>query len=1463
MTNRSSIGSLTGLLTGLALGLFSGTLSAATLDIATTPLFLTTSVKPNVVVMLDNSGSMKDAMYQSGLNNLKTGFNPGSQYYGIFDATKNYRYKDDIPVNTGAYSVTIQSGIAGAFVEATCTPSAGDTTCWSGNFLNWMTTRRIDATRAVLVGGKLESRSSYNYGTDFDGNSLSYKLVGNNERDDRTLRRAYSASDDYSPIPNNAEVVLSSPADDGAQQTSYDPYPKLTLAGGSSSAIYNSSGSAIGEFGSVSTDEHWATVSFSQTYSSPPVVIAKPPTQTGGDPSEIRIRSVSTAGFQVRVEEWDYRDGGHTDETIGFIVLKAGAHTLDGGNKIIAGTVTTSDDHYSNDCGHGRSQSDWVSFSSSFSSTPVVVSSVQTTNDTQTVNSRTWDISSSGFKVALQEEEQDSGHSSETVGWVAMEPGTVDDTGAPEPFKIEVGRQGNLDENNDALNFSTSFSEAPVFVAALQTMNDTDTAVLRLQSINNSGAVLQVEEEQSCDNETNHSNETFGYFAMQGATTAINLALAVADEPIGLLHDVQTNVNLGISFYRYNPNANDIYTGNQIDGGTLKFKIPNNPFVKKPSASGGGGYRELDGYVGTSITDIVDAIEHYPLIWGTTPIAENLWEVIQYFEQDTPYYANVVSGFPDFERAVDNPGIPALDPYYSTSFGRTLQCIRSNVLIFTDGYPYRDAKVPTSLNNYDRDATSESASTTNNAGSPSGDIGILDDVGYWAYCDDDLGTASCAGLSLGTRDLRTDTGMTGDQFVRISTVGFADGNIRQTLQDTADNAGGSAYAAEDGLALATVLKSYFKNAVTIGSASAVASNSTQLNTGTLIFQARFDAGDWSGQLRAFTIDPSDGSIPSTPTWDTDTSGLIPAYGSRSIYSFKPDLGTADPGDGDGINFTWANLEATTQQTAITATQLAYIRGDTSNEEQNGGSLRDRSKLLGDIINSNPWYAGTDDFGYSSLSTGGSSYATHLSTISGRTKMVYVGANDGMLHAFNAASGAEMFGYVPAAVLPDLYQLTSPQYGRATSHRLYVDGSVRVGDAYYSSAWHSVLVGTTGGGARAVFGLDVTDPDNFDQNDVLWEFTNNSTNGGDLGYTLPEPSIVPLPNGKFGALIGNGYNSDNGHAVLYILDVADGSIIKKIDTGVGSTANPNGLATPIGVDTDYDKVVDRIYAGDLYGNLWRFEVSNASTVNWGVAFAGNPLFAAADSGGTAQPITAKPQVGGHTGGGVMVYFGTGKYFETTDNIVGNSPQVQTYYGIRDNYAAGLTSQPISGRTNLVAQTIDAEGTHSGYDVRVTSTNSVDYTTKVGWYMELESPTNGAEGERVVSPSLLRSDRLIFTTIIPSDDPCATGGTTWLMEVDAQSGARLTYSPFDLNGDDDFTSADEATLIDTNNDGSVNASDDSAVVSGKKSTIGITRTPTVVSAGNIEYKYASGSSGDLEQTVESAGVFSGRQAWRQLQ
>ncbi len=1539
-------------------------LKAADLALSDTPLFLT-SVQPNVMVMLDNSGSMKVQMYPSAYDNSQ-------DYFGIFEATRNYIYDASIPVNPagyasflgGAYNVAVDLTETGAFVESNCTPSLVDISCWSGRYLNWLTTKRIDSSRMVLVGGKLESETAFNYGS-----NLNYKIVANNEYADRKFTEANANSALYSPIPNGVAAVVDSPAriNGGNMLSTYSPYAKIFASGSGGGLIYDSANSQIGEFGAVDvrgkvdnlgvlTEASWVTVTLQGTYSSIPAVVAGPPTFNGADPGVVRIRNVTTSSFQINMQEWEYKDGNHTTETINYMVLKKGHHTLPGGLEIDAGSVVTNDE-YANYSSGAVTQSDSVSFNSSLTS-PLVITSVITYNDITAVASRVREVSNTGFKVAMQEEQDLGGHGDETISYIAIEQGSVTDSSNSPNWSLQSDKGNNVDENRETITFGSAFSGSPFVIAGMQGITGSDPAVLRLDSTSTTGFEIHVEEEKSTDSEVGHSDEDIGYIALEGISADFNVALVVENKPSGLLQDIESKVRLGISFYRYDPTVNDIYNGNTIPGGTMKFKIPLNPFVKKPTdtslPSAEQGYRatDLTGYIGpTTMVDISDAIQHYPLVWGTTPLAENLWEVIQYFEQDDPHYTDVVTGFKDFDKADINN--PERDPYYYASHGRKLECAKSSVIVFTDGFPFKDADVPSFVQDYDEDNHVEDVTNTNPNIQGKDN---LDDVAYWGYCNKSSG--ACDAATGGSRDLRTDISNVIDvngnvipQFLKVYTVGFADGSIRPVLQDTADNAGGQAYAAEDGLALKAALEEAFTAAIDDSSASAVAVTTGSITSKTAVFQARFNSNNWTGTLLAFPVN-SDGSLGSQVS-----ASNIPAAASRILITHN---GT------QGIPFQWPAVPASPTASELTLAQqtllndnvnlLNYVRGIDTLELKNGGVFRNRDTLLGDIIHASPAFVGAtveqiypDNWGTSAPENSfpfSSFKATiqALNSNAGRTPVVYAASNDGMLHAFNAkilpdanndgvpefptAFGSEVFAYVPNITIDKLAGLSNPNY----AHLYSVDGSPTVSDAFFNSAWHTVLVAGLRGGGQGIYALDVTDPADYSTEanaaaKVLWEFTDNDDNGddsdgnvgekgdNDLGFTFSRPNIVRMQNGVWAAVFGNGYNnmvadsssSSTGNAVLYIVNLETGALIKKIDTGVGisdaaSGGKPNGLSTVAPVDIDGDSIVDFIYGGDLYGNLWKFDVSNANPVDltspWKVSFTVGsspavpiPLFTACESSpctsANHQPITVRPQVGRkEKAEGYMVYFGTGKYIETTDNTQ-TGQLTQSFYAIWDKAQSTLTS---FNRSNLLDQSIlleisqgfdtdndpstgvldpitglpDPDGFDTFFDLRVTSNNTIS-DSKSGWFMDLVNtdsvvnPTLNNYGERQVSDPVLRNGRIIFTTLIPSEDPCESGGSGWLMELDAVDGARLPFSPFDLNGDKAFDVQDFVE-IDSDNDGVL---DLKVPVSGKKSKVGIISAPSVVDDDDKEYKYNSGSSGDIEVTRENPGLdYTGRQSWNNI-
>lgn len=735
------------------------------------------------------------------------------------------------------------------------------------------------------------------------------------------------------------------------------------------------------------------------------------------------------------------------------------------------------------------------------------------------------------------------------------------------------------------------------------------------------------------------------------------------------------------------------------------------------------------------------------------------------------------------------------------------------------------------------------------------------------------------------------------------------------------------------------------------SSSAVAANSTRLDTGSVIYQMKFYAnetdGYWVGRAIAETL-KKDGTI-NTILWDTwgldGTKGRYTASeaSSRKIFTWNPDT---NKGAKFECNATWMNPTKTTipdnsdcwltnpQRTALREPSLPtgaswddllkYLRGDPTNETDTEGRFRYRVKTLGDIINSDPLYVGDENLGYDVLPDadgGGSTYATYRYSTETRTKMLYVGANDGMLHAFEAApsgtTGVEVFTYVPNEVIKDsvdterMKTLANLNY----SHKYFVDGSPNFSDVYTGSAWKTYLVSSQGAGGRAVFALDIT-ADSSGAIDmasgattagvpkVRWEFgpksdtntgsgSTTATKSPEIGYVLSQPMIARLPNKRWAAFFGNGPGSSSGKAKLFAIYL-DANITDTNKWELGKDYlvfdTDNTLDNALGgvsVIGDAYQTATTVYAGDLKGRMWKFDVSSITTTDINCSSgcgSGTILFTTQSSQPRPiQPITAAPAIGAHSKCGVMVYFGTGKYYETGDQ---QNTDLQTLYGIWDQPGGAAIS---AGTTDLYEYQIDKQGTAtSGTEWRVIADNNAtkipdlyapsggankdvcknnpDTPKKRGWFIDLKVKNATANtGERVTTYALLRHGRVIFTTIEPSQDFCSTGGKSWVMEIAAESGAPLTYGVFDINKDNiiskDVGSQDSNGIC---GDCVTNSAGVSSLAAGVSTgDMGIIKTPTVLTAGGLEYKIGSGSAKGELVVIKEKGTGTPRASWRQLQ
>ena len=665
-------------------------------------------------------------------------------------------------------------------------------------------------------------------------------------------------------------------------------------------------------------------------------------------------------------------------------------------------------------------------------------------------------------------------------------------------------------------------------------------------------------------------------------------------------------------------------------------------------------------------------------------------------------------------------------------------------------------------------------------------------------------------------------------------------NAQTTIDDmrhAAFNGRGQFLSAGDPQDLIDSLTQYIADIqARIGTAAAVSFNSTNLNTGTRVFQSIFDSSRWSGDLLAkdIVINGVTGiaSISGT-AWQASTDIDSRAPASRQIITY-------DGTTGYGVNFEWGSLNSTQQKdlrtngsggTDIEAAGMArldYIRGERNCESSGTGtcsytdsngdtytskSLRPRSSALGDIVHSSPYFVGPPSLAYPDSIEPASPYSAFAISNRTRAGMTYVGANDGMLHALND-NGVEVFGYIPASLFSTeagagLHYLSDPSY----THRYYVDLSPTVQDAYIkvggTTAWHTVLVGALRGGGKGLFAMDVTYPSALASNaagNVMWEFSHN-----DLGYTFSDIQIGKMNNGKWAAVFGNGYNNDpngDGTAKLFVLylDGSNAALPVIIETGVGSldptsrdcansNSDCNGLSTPRLVDLNGDGTTDRIYAGDLHGNLWAFDVTDKNDPpNWKPAYSGNPLFRACSAtpctAGNRQPITDQPDVTLHptqtaysTRPNMLVFFGTGQYLTQADNA---NAQLQTFYGVWDSNTGDLD------RASLQAQILTTTSDAVLGNVRTISSNPVSYSsTEKGWLIDLP-----ISGERSVTNPAAFGKVVFFNTVIPSvssSNMCSVGGSGWLMAVDLLTGGEPAFVPIDVNNDGVFDATDQLSGV----------------------------------------------------------------------
>lgn len=567
------------------------------------------------------------------------------------------------------------------------------------------------------------------------------------------------------------------------------------------------------------------------------------------------------------------------------------------------------------------------------------------------------------------------------------------------------------------------------------------------------------------------------------------------------------------------------------------------------------------------------------------------------------------------------------------------------------------------------------------------------------------------------------------------------------------------------------------------------STSNASSSDVFLYQAGYDPATWSGRLRRqqAAADKNGGlQVNAAPDWDaadilTGTGGKAPdpLPASRRIFtaSRQPDNTMAT------VEFKWTALSEE-QKTMLNATasqskpdglgekRLDYLRGARELElGKPGGIFRKRDRVLGDIINSVPVYT-TAPAGH----IPGVDYQAFAEQNKQRKPAVYVGANDGMLHAFDAADGRELFAYVPGFLVPELAGLTHSAY----AHRPYVDGAITVAEASVNGKWKTVLAAGMGGGAQGMIALDVTDPGAFEKGaGALFEFTDKDD--PDLGNVIGTPVIAKFKIGiekgkseyRYFVVVSSGIDNykddgagkfdDAAPGALFLLSLDKSPAAKweqgvnyyKFKTPLKDNGSPNGLSPPALV-TGADGAVLYVYAGDLQGNMWRFNFTG--TAPWKNAQPGDiPLFAAKDGEGVRQPITMQPRVAFAPGGGYLVLFGTGKLMEEAD-ISAIHFKTQSFYAI---YDTTHSQDSVASRQQLASRVLVA-GQDGAFTV---NGNEFIYGVgpggKKGWYLDFAESSN--TGERSIATPALAYGRLFFNSVIPDASCQKRTGRSYGLDV----------------------------------------------------------------------------------------------------